>query len=95
MALMAKSQDRDPDRWPLCRVIREGALAFECDRCWRLRYVDAIELAQRFGAQAEVRDMRARMKCRSCGSRKGRALVRLSGERKEAAWTPCPPRASR
>jgi hypothetical protein len=95
MPFLVKVEDRDPDRWPLGRVVREGSLAFECDRCWRLRYVDAIALVERFGADVQVNALRARMRCRICGSREGRALVRLAGGRKDDAWLPYPPRASR
>jgi hypothetical protein len=88
-------KERDVERWTLRLVIERGALLFECGNCWHLSEVDALEMVARFGPDALVATVRARMVCRKCGKRRVRSLVRLKHGRKDMAWVPVPPRAQR
>jgi hypothetical protein len=83
------------DSWSLRQVVEQGQLTFECNNCWRLAAVDVLDLVERFGADATVGRIRRQTICRICHTRGARALVRLKGMRKDRAWLPVPPRASR
>jgi hypothetical protein len=87
--------DRDVDKWTLRAVIERGALVFECRNCWHLSQVGVLGLIERFGAEALVRDLRRRARCRMCRSRRVRSLVHLKIGRKDLAWVPVPPQAGR
>ena len=87
--------ERDVGRWTLRTVVEQGSLMVECGNCWRLVRMDARKLIARFGPDAEVREVQARMVCRRCGSQRARSLVRLKAARGDQAWLPVPPRASR
>jgi hypothetical protein len=63
--------------------------------CWRLAAVDALDMVERFGADATVGQVRRQAVCRVCHARGARALDRLKGMGKDRAWLPVPPRASR
>ena len=94
MALIDLSE-RDVDKWTLRLVVERGSLVFECRNCMHLSEVDLLELVARFGTDALVGVVRARMVCRQCHKHRVRALVRLKVGRKDLAWVPVPPRAGR
>jgi len=80
------------NKWTLRVVVERGVLVFECRNCWHLSQMDELELVARFGPDALVGELRKRMVCRRCGSRRVRSLVRLKFGRKNLVWVPVPPR---
>jgi len=87
--------ERDVDKWTLRLVVERGTLVFECRNCRHLSEVDVLEMIARFGTDALVGSVRARMVCRQCHKRRIRSLVQLKAGRKDLAWVPVPPRAGR
>jgi hypothetical protein len=87
--------ERDVDKWTLHLVVERGTLVFECRNCRHLSEIDVLEMIARFGTDAQVSSVRARMVCRQCHKRRVRSLVKLKVGRKDLAWVPVPPRAGR
>lgn len=89
---------RRPDSivaWTLADAAKAGAMVWECGKCARLCAADMDDLVARYGAVATIAAVRTHMRCRRCGRRQARALVRLRFGRGDRAWVPVPPRASR
>jgi len=54
---------------PLCTAATQIAYGAECRRCKIIVRVDLEVMARRLGPQAQVRDIRPRLRCSRCGSR--------------------------
>ncbi len=73
--------NKDVGAWTLQEVLECGTLHFECTQCWKISELQVPPLLERFGAETSLGDLRRRMRCRKCRSRKARVLVRLRGVR--------------
>jgi DNA-directed RNA polymerase subunit RPC12/RpoP len=86
---------RDIGDWTLGEVWRCASLHVECARCWKISELLLPPLIDRFGEEATLDEVRRRMRCRKCRSRKARVLVRLRGVRGYRAWRPVVPNGGR
>jgi hypothetical protein len=83
------------DDWTLMQSFERGSIFIECGRCRRLAQIDIQPLVYRFGPDATLGALQARLKCDRCDRREAQILVHLQGIRGDKAWRPRPPRAGR
>jgi hypothetical protein len=87
--------DPDVSLWTLRDTFERGALCFECLKCRHMAVVFEDRLLARFRASDTVSLPLKLARCRRCGCRHAKPLVRLKVGRKDLAWWPMPPRLGR
>ena len=86
----------DRDLYTLRQVAELGlALFFECRNCWKTSRADLLDLIARYGTTATLGELRRKARCNRCRKCEADVLMREPGNRKDAAWWPRRPGASR
>jgi hypothetical protein len=66
-------------------------LTAECLKCRRICAIELEEMTKRFGAAANLGQIRSRFRCGTCRSRKPIILTRQKGVYGDRAWYPHAP----